>query len=410
MSKDKQKYLAAYVPESVPKETPKRGGIKSDGRTKEIEDAIAAFNELLAKQSRDNLDAMYNIDMGNMSSSMRRLFQSYDDGITKANASIESWANAQEAGFKAIAEWQGETTKSISSIDGKADANAASITLLNQWKGETSSSLAVLQTKADQNEADITLLTSWKSTAEDDIEGLVATTAVIEATADENGARIDQIVTAVGENGEVTFASIAAGIAEDESFIELIADNIDLSGFVTFSSLEGDGTATINGNNISLVLNGDEDDGDTDIESQSSLNFVYSHYYSGKWIDSDFARIYTSVDGSDTNETSRYALNIHANRFDNDKGDEVYASLKLEAAGRMSLWGQFGIYMSTSYEGYITLDTPSGYNTRIVAAKGYADAVSSESESKNTYHFATDGIYFNGVKYAGGGSSVAVFG
>lgn len=412
MSKDKQKYLAAYVPESVPKETPKRSGIKSDGRTKEIEDAIAAFNELLAKQNRDNLDAMYNIDMGNMSTSMRRLFQSYDDGITKANASIESWANAQEAGFKAIAEWigtdeDGNLISSAAAIKGVADANHASIEALAKLVDEDSKALSGFKSEVSKTYATTAQFSSFQTTVNNTITNSYAGFVT---QADAKYAKTEQIASVTDEAGNVTAASIAAEIKDDTSLINLIAESINLEGYVTVSSLEGNGTATINGNNISLVLDGDKDDGRTNIESQSSLNFVYSHYYSGEWIDSNFARIYTSVDGSDTDETSRYALNIDANRFYNDMNEEVFASLKLEAAGRMSLWGQFGIYMSTNYNGYITLDTSLGNNVRIVAAKSYADAVSSVSEARNTYQFATDGIYFNGVKYAGGGSSVAVFG
>lgn len=412
MSKDKRKYLSAYVPEVKPKETPKRSGIKSDGRTKEIEDAIAAFNELLATQNRDNLDAMYNIDLGNMSSSMRRLFQSYDDGITKANASIESWANAQEAGFKAIAEWigtdeDGNLISSAAAIKGTADANHASIEALAKLVDEDSKALAGFKSEVSKTYATTAQFSSFQTTVNNTITNSYAG-FVTQANA--TYAKTAQIASVTDENGNVTAASIAAEIKDDTSLINLIAESINLEGYVTVSSLEGNGTATINGNNISLVLDGDADDGWTNIESQSSLNFVYSHYYSGEWIDSNFARIYTSVDGSDTNEASRYALNIYANRFHNDKNKEVFASLKLEAAGRMSLRGQFGIYMSTDYNGYITLDTSSGNNTRIVAAKKHTDAVSSVSEASNTYHFATDGIYFNGVKYAGGGASVAVFG
>lgn len=408
MSKDKQKYLSAYVPEVKPKETPKRSGIKSDGRTKEIEDAIAAFNDLLTKQTRDNLDAMYNIDMDNMSSSMRRLFQSYDDGITKANVSIESWANAQEAGFKAIAEWigtdeDGNLISSAAAIKGTADANHASIEALAKLVDKDYKALAGFKSEVSKTYATTAQFSSFQNSMNSTYAGFVS-------EADAKYAKTAQIASVTDENGNVTAASIAAEIKDDTSLIKLIAGSINLEGYVTVSSLEGNGTATINGNNISLVLNGDDDDGRTNIESQSSLNFVYSHYNSGEWIDGDFARIYTSVDGSDTDETSRYALNIYANRFYNDMNKEVFSSLKLGAAGKMSLWGQFGIYMSTNYNGYITLDTSLGNNVRIVAAKGYSDAVSSVSEARNTYHFATDGIYFNGVKYAGGGASVAVFG
>lgn len=387
MSRDnKRKYLSAYIPEVTPKETPKRDGRKSDGRYAEIEAAVAALSDMMAKQNRDNLDAMYNIDMDNMSSSMRRLFQSYDDGITKANTEIKAWADEMEAGFSAVAQWQKTvedgTISSIASIDAKADANGASISQLAQWQ----------------------------KTADEEIDGLVSTTAVIKAEADANGASITQIVEAIGEDGEVTFASIAAGVSKDESFINLIAENINLEGYVTVSSLEGNGTATINGNNVSLILDGELDDGETDVESKSALSFIYEHYRSGEWQKKEFAKIHTSIAGDDSDETSRYALNIDANKFINDLGETVYASLKMDAAGRVSIKGQYGMYLGTyGTSGYITLDAID--NTRINANKTFSSASNSTAVAATDYSFNTDGIYYGSkMLVSSAGGSVAVFG
>lgn len=385
MSKDKQKYLAAYVPESVPKETPKRSGIKSDGRTKEIEDAIAAFNELLAKQNRDNLDAMYNIDMGNMSSSMRRLFQSYDDGITKANASIESWANAQEAGFKAIAEWQGETTKSISSIEGKADANSASITLLNQWKGTASSSIAAVQTLASQNGAKITSLTSWQNTVENDLEGLSSSVAYIEELADENGASISQIVKAVGENGEVNAASIVAAVNAAGSSVKIDADRVDISGFVTFESLEEDGESVINGNNISLVS-------DSDGESISKISFYHNENYGDS--DYEIGTIFLTDDWD-----YGYSLCINANSFRRTSSYYADASLLLRGEGGVVLTSVTQDIVLSSGEGIAMYgqsycDIGARYSgVRIHADSDYRDTIDSDP-GENTFIFVNGGIYY----------------
>ena len=544
MSKDKQKYLAAYVPKSVPKETPKRSGIKSDGRTKEIEDAIAAFNELLAKQTRDNLDAMYNIDMGNMSSSMRRLFQSYDDGITKANASIESWANAQEAGFKAIAEWQDETTSSISSIEGKADANgasiilltefqkkveggtiesiaridqkanenAASIKLLTDWKGETSESLAALEILASQNESKISLLTQWQGTVDDEIEGLVATTAVIgiqadensaaieslaqfrktvedgsissiagikqqadanassisliaewqktvedgsissiasidakadansaqitqlnqwkgtasssiaavqtlasqngakitsltnwqntveddleglsssvayiEELADENGASISQIVEAVGKNGKVSAASIVAAVNAAGSSVKIDADHVDITGFVTFESLENDGEAYINGNNIGFVS-------DSDGESISKISFYHNEQYGNS--NYEIGTIYQTDDGN-----YGYSLCISANRFRRSSSRYADAFLLLSGEGGVVVTSvvddiilSSGAGISMYGQTYCDIGA-ARYGVRIRADSDYSDTIDSDP-GENTFIFVNGGIYY----------------
>ena len=386
MSKDNKRYLAAYVPESKPKETPKRSGIKSDGRMKEIEEAVAEFNELLAKQNRDNLDAMYNIDMNNMSSSMRRLFQSYSDGITEANASIETWAEAQEAGFKAIAERQDEMTSSISSIEGKADANAASITLLNQWKNDTSSSLAAVQTKASQNEAKITSLTSWQSTVEDDLEGLSSSVAYVEELADENGASISQIVRAVGKNGKVNAASIVAAVNAAGSSVKINADHVDITGFVTYESLENDGEAYINGNNIGLVS-------DSDGGSTASLRF---------WLDNDIhadesdyliGEIYTSGTSSDLADCS---LRIKTST----------SNMKIISGGNLDMSSALAmtIESGTSYVEIIADGSAGIYSGEdMVVDCDYMTILPSVSKTNSrvvdyAWQFFDDGIYYNGYK------------
>ncbi len=388
MSKDKRKYLSAYVPEVKPKETPKRNGTKSSGRLEKIEEAIAAFNDLLTKQNRDNLDAMYNIDMDNMSSSMRRLFQSYDDGITSAKSSIDAWANEMEAGFSAVAQWQNETTNSISSIEGKTDANTAQITQMNQWKGEMESSMTAIQSAASSQGAQITALTSWQSNTG---EELVESVAVLREEADETGAALNLLVTydGYGNVDGINAAEIAMAVSEDESFIRLIADNVNVEGVVTFESLENDGESVINGNNILLKLDGSDDDGDTYLESKNGLRFIYQ---TSGGNERSFADIYTSVDGSDSDETSRYALNIVANRFRNEDSDYVYASLKMEAAGRVSILSQYGMYLN-SYDrsGYITLEALD--NVRIIPFCSYESLV---NDTGRAYCFCTDGIYYNG--------------
>jgi hypothetical protein len=384
MSKDKQKYLAAYVPESVPKETPKRSGIKSDGRTKEIEDAIAAFNELLAKQNRDNLDAMYNIDMDNMSSSMRRLFQSYDDGITKANASIESWANAQEAGFKAIAEWigtdeDGNLISSAAAIKGAADANHASIEALAKLVDADSKALAGFKTEVSKTYATTAQFSSFQTTVNNTITNSYAGFVT---QADAKYAKAAQIASVTDANGNVTAASIAAEIKDDTSLIKLIADKVDISGFVTFESLENDGGATINGNNVSLV-------GDYYGDSVSELTFYKMKYSSGDTLDALF-KISTYDIGEEDENGARFGVLLETYSA-NFGGDDYRTALKLASRGGMSMESKRNIYMSANR--YCTIDAE--YNTRIVANDSYADAcMYGYAAAPGSYVFCTDGIYF----------------
>lgn len=391
MSKDKKKtYLSAYIPdipEKIKEKSPRNHSEKID----EIEKAIQSIKDSMIKSNRDNLDAMYNIDMDNMSSSLRRLFQSYSDGIANAEASIEVWSNAQSAGFEAVAKWQSEAEESISDIKGTADDSSAQLLLLSQWQSEAEKSIAAIEIVSDQNSAKITSLTNWQSSAEDDISSLSETVAILEEVADENGASISQIVRAVGESGEVTAASIVAAVNDSGSSVMISADKIEMTGTTTFLTAEDvgdDGSTVIAGNRISVNIDGSEDDGATDIDSDNGFNF---EYVTSGGLTRTFATMYTNIDGVDTDVTSRYALMLETKRFRNEDGVYVYPAVKIEAAGRVSLKGQNGVYIGTTDTAFITLD---GWdNTRIRAYKRYSAMA---YEGSSGYAFCTDGIYYNG--------------
>ena len=230
MSRDNKKYGSAYIPAPQKSITKTSKQSKSD-KIKQIEEAIQAIEDNLAKSNRDNLDAMYNIDKDNLSSSLRKLLVSYDDGITKAQSSIETLANEQEAGFSALAEWQKEVE------DGSIE------------------SIAAIQALASQNSSSITSLTRWQSSAEDELEGLVQSVAVLEMESDANGASISQIVEAVGDDGEVTAASIVTAVNNAGSSVKINADAIDIAGAMGGLTLSASGTGEVE-SNIATFLNG----------------------------------------------------------------------------------------------------------------------------------------------------------
>ena len=286
MTRDNKKYLSSYIPE-VQKETKKRGKTENQSRISDIEESIKAIQDSIAKSNRDNLDSIYNIDTDNLSSSLRRLFASYEDGITKAEASINTIANEQEAGFEAIAKWQKTvedgTISSISGISAKANANAASISSITKWQSTTDSaitsinqtasnqaskiqlltnwqsgvnqSISAIETKAGQNESKITALTNWKNSADSDIDDLIKTMAVIEAESNANGTSISQIVSAVGSNGNVTAASIVAAVNNAGSNVKINADSIDIDSAFGGLTLSASGSGEVE-SNIVQFLNG----------------------------------------------------------------------------------------------------------------------------------------------------------
>ena len=352
------KYGSMYVPkeESAPKEGKKPSGDNAFDRLREDIERIKDEN---IKRNRDNLDALYNIDMRNMSASMKRLFASWSDGIKKANASVETSASAYESAVKLIAEYKTETSASIAAVEAKANANSASITSLTKWQSEVDSS--------------------------------IQSTAQIQQTVKENEARISLLVNSNGDGlTESAAGIIATAIAGEESLVKIIADNVELTGYVQFTDLDNDGGSTvISGNLITMIMDGSDDDGRSDLESKSKLKFKYKNGTS----ESTFAHIFTSVDGDDSDVTSRYALYIQTNPFENSYGKTARPAIKINAYGNISLESDNGSIYAASQYGYILSEAEFG--TRIRAVLTYEDMVLyGISASVYDYVFARDGIYF----------------
>ena len=368
-------YLSVSIPEAQ-KEIKKRGNPKDGGKIEEIEESLAAVNDLLSKKNRDDLDALYNIDTDNLSSSLRRLLASYSDGITSAKAEIKVWADAQQAGFDAIAEWQDDTLQSIAEIKGTADANSAQINLLTQWKSTTTQTLSSIQQETSANSASITALANWKTTAESDIDDLIETTALIRAIADENEASISQIVTAVGRNGQVNAASIVAAVNASGSSVKIGADHVEIDGFVTFTDLKTAGKAEISGNNIALLA-------DEYCDSESTIKF--QKYDEGSY--TNLAVLETIDNGSAEEDLARFAFQISTKRV--WVGSTRYrAALKLYAEGSISIESNMGKLFAESYD-----------DVQIVSRLGtirLEPSLSSGNTSFNSgeYTFCTDGIYY----------------
>lgn len=354
-----------YVPSAgkAPKEGKKPAG---ENALDAIKEDIERIKDENIKRNRDSLDAMYNIDMRNMSESMKRLFATWTDGINKANASVETSASAYESAVKLIAEYQTETSQSIAAVEAKANANGSSITSLTQWRS--------------------------------DVDSSIQSTAQIQQTVKENEARISLLVNSSGNGlAESAAGIIAEAIAGEDSLLRLIADKVKIQGtaeFVTRDELgDDDGSTVIAGNLITMNLNGNKDDGYTELDSTSKLRFQYV-YGGGSEI---FGSVFTYVDGEDTDVTSRYALVIQTNPFENSYRKTARPAIKLKAYGGISMESDNdSIYASAEF-GYITLN--GWYGTRIRARNDYDGMVTNGIDaSRYDYVFASDGIYYDGVK------------
>lgn len=361
-----------------------RDGETSDQKLDKVTNYLYMLLEQL-RYSLSNLDADNFNDTGlrEIAEGISRPLQTeFENELVKTAALIEGFSDEFGSQITALTQWKSGAEQSIASVTQKADANSASITLLNQWKSDASSSIAAVQTMASQNSAKISSLVQWQSTVEGDLEGLSSSVAYVEELADENGASISQIVQAVGTNGEVNAASIVAAVNAAGSSVKIDADKVDITGFVTFKSLEEDGGATINGNNVSLI-------GDYYGDSVSELTFYKKKYESGNTLDSLF-KISTYDLGEEDENNARFALlmETYSANFD---GDSYRTALKLVSRGGMSMESKRNIYMSASR--YCTIDAE--YNTRIVANDSYADSVMyGYDAAPGTYVFCTDGIYF----------------
>ena len=327
----RDKYGSMYVPkeEKAPKEGKKPSG---DSALDQIREDIERMKDESIKKNRDNLDALYNIDMRNMSASMKRLFASWSDGIKDVSASVETIANSQEAVVNLVAKYD--------------------------------DSIAALQVKAEENEASIT-----------------------------------QLVEVIGEDGEKISASIQVAIKNDRSFIqavadevEISADEINLSGYVKFDNLKTPGGSVIDGNNISLIMDGSNDRGNNTFDGTSYLTYEYADPVYGNSV---MGYIRSRASGTESDETSRYSLEIRTRSIFNADGTQVYPAIKLYAVGRLSVETEKAMYLSASQ--YMTLE--ADYGTRIRAANTFERMVTyGYGASASDYVFATDGIYYGGRK------------
>lgn len=153
---------------------------------------------------------------------------------------------------------------------------------------------------------------------------------------DKANASIEQIVSAVGDNGEVTSASIIQSINNDTSQIKLEADKIDINGVVSANNnfkIKNDGSVEVNNGSIDLIDEGLSTTQQNCRITITSLNDnylseLYSHTLkiSNHSIDSDtgieydsFAIHYTSGYNAVTketytnNEANEYISNLEAN-------------------------------------------------------------------------------------------------
>lgn len=178
--------------------------------------------------------------------------------------------------------------------------------------------------------------------------------------------RIDWIVASGGSASTFTLTSRMA---------DLVADEISITGVVTFNDLETAGHSVINGDNIELKA-------DSDGDSVSYLTYTSAN-------DSTFAQLHTRDNTTGTtSDRDRYAFVIETpGTVDGD-----YCAMKLEAGDSMSLEAGHLLYMEAASQ--IILNN-GWMPTRIQAANVY---YSQASVPADCYAFCSDGIYYGSTR------------
>lgn len=364
-------------------------------------DKVMNYLYMLLEQLRyslSNLDADNFNDAGlkEIADGIARPLQtSFENEFGKTNALIEGWSNEYGSQIRLLTEWvgtdeDGNLLSSAAIITNAVSQNTAGILALAKVVDEDSEALAGFKTEVSNKYATTAQFSEFKS----EVDGKIANSyAGFVTQADAKYAKTTQIASVTDEDGNVTFASIAAGVADDEPFIELIADKVALKGFVTFESLEndGEGAATVNGNNLALIA-------DASCDAISQLNFKKWRYTDYDYNTEDnqlenMAAIKAIDDGRDAPDDSRYAMLIQTFDvyFNNTRYD---IALKLIAQGAFSVETNYSAYIAAAE--YCTIDAL--WNTRIRADRDFEDARSAASVASNDYSFNTDGIYYGGKR------------
>ena len=200
-------------------------------------------------------------------------------------------------------------------------------------------------------------------------------------------------VTATLSNGSSARVSLTvkrASVHLDQKSATIFeGKTLQLTASITPDDVGDGGSTVIAGNRISLNIEGDDDDGHTSLYSDNGVNFRYETTGDS----AKFAEINTSINGSDSDVSSRYALNIRATGFINAAGTPVHPSVKIYSSGKSSLEAERELYIA-SLQRTVTID--GNDFTAIRANVPYADI--SGSPSSRDYVFCTDGIYYGGVK------------
>jgi len=360
-------------------------------------DKVTNYLYMLLEQLRYSLN---NLDADNFNDTglreigegiARPLQTSFANEFAKTNALIEGISDEFGSQIRLLTDWVGTDTdgnliSSAASITAAANKNKTDIALLTKRVEGDEAALAEYKISVGNTYATASSLTTLQNSVNKSL-------TTINQTASDQGALIELVAYyETDEDGNevpvLNSTSIAAGVSEDEDFINLIASKVNVTGFVTFTSLEndGEGAATVNGNNLSLIS-------DSNGDSMSSLTFYYQDNKGNP--DYEMGNISTLYD--EVNDV--YTLGI-TGKFFKRTGSGM-------AATRLFLNGEGGVNIISAGDN-ITVSSAYGtsiygqsyceiggiyYGVRIHAPNDYLDTINS-NPGPNKFIFCNNGIFF----------------
>jgi hypothetical protein len=222
-------------------------------------------------------------------------------------------------------------------------------------------------------------LTSTVSNLSGDVSTLQQTaTSLTSRITDAEGNISEVTQTANKINWIVASGTSASNMTMTPEAIDLIADGINITGYVTFNALKTAGSSVINGDNIELKA-------DADGDSVSYLTYTSAN-------GNTFAELHTRDNQTGTtSDRDRYAFVIETPAV----VDGDYCAMKIEAGDNMSIEAGWLMYLSAFAQ--IVLNSTSAA-TRIAANVTYNAMPTEYKTQSNAYYFCSDGIYYGGTK------------
>lgn len=228
MPRDKKpKYLSAFIPTESIKETAKRGDPKGDERMAQIEEMLAAIEDANAKNQRDQLDQMYNLEPDNLSVTFNNYINQAAETAKTAQQGVQQTQQQVQDLIQAI----GEQGQSVAGIIREVNELSADVMMIARTQTSQGEYIAAVDAKTNSTSSTVSMVASRVTAAE---------------------GKVGQVVDS---NNNIKVASIVAAVNNAGSSVMIGADKIRLNGTTSFIdrySGNGNSATIISGNTFTI--------------------------------------------------------------------------------------------------------------------------------------------------------------